>query len=184
MKKYSTILADPPWKLSSMHHDKWASRLEDKYPTMTTDELCDMGISLRPYLNDDCSLFLWATHTTLPDALQIMRKWGFKYHCLITWDKGSGWSHYGFHRKTEMVLYGYRGKININQRGKYIPTLISERKTTHSVKPNILYQWLDSNTQRPRLELFARQKVEGWDSIGFDIDGCDIRKSLDKLVTL
>ena len=31
----------------------------------------------------------------------------------------------------------------------------------------------------PRIELFARQKVEGWDSIGFDIDGCDIRESLD-----
>ena len=36
----------------------------------------------------------------------------------------------------------------------------------------------------PRIELFARQKVEGWDSIGFDIDGCDIRESIDKLVAL
>ena len=30
----------------------------------------------------------------------------------------------------------------------------------------------------PRIELFARQKTDGWDALGFDIDGKDIKESL------
>jgi N6-adenosine-specific RNA methylase IME4 len=149
---------------------KWVSPLKDKYPTMSIDELCDMNIKLSYYLAEDCGLFLWATHTTLPDAFRVMKKWGFNYHCLITWDKGNGWSSHGFHRKTEMLLYGYRGTMNINQTGKFIPTLISERKTTHSTKPQILYEILEHNTPEPRLELFARKKREGWDCWGNEVE--------------
>lgn len=30
----------------------------------------------------------------------------------------------------------------------------------------------------PRIELFARQKADGWDALGYDIDGRDICDSL------
>ena len=170
MKKYQIIYADPPWDIGSTVLRKWESPLSDKYPTMTLGDLCNIGIDLRPHLADNCGLFLWATHTTLPDAFRIMREWGFVYHCLITWDKGGGWSSHGFHRRTEMCLYGYRGKINLNQRGKFIPTLITEKKTTHSTKPELMYQWLESNTPEPRLELFARKKRTGWSVWGNEVE--------------
>jgi len=167
--KYQIIYADPPWKLSSMSTVAWKcdNTLESKYQTMTLDELKSLPINkLR---DKDCGLFLWCTHSTLPDALELMKEWGFKYHCVITWDKLSGFSLHGFHRRTELLLYGYCGKINLNQKGKYIPTIITEKKTRHSQKPDAVYRWLESNTPEPRIELFARQKTEGWDVWGNEV---------------
>ena len=170
MNKYQTIYADPPWKLSSMSNIayKCNNPLELKYKTMNLIELKELPVeNLR---DTSFGLFLWCTHSTLPDALELMKDWGFKYHCLITWDKLGGFSLWGFHRRTELLLYGYYGKINVNQKGKYIPTIITERKTKHSQKPAIAYEWLNSNTPKPRIELFARQKVDGWDAWGNEVE--------------
>jgi N6-adenosine-specific RNA methylase IME4 len=169
-KKYKTILADPPWKLTSMSSIAYKCNkpLENKYNTMSLNELKSLPIN--ELKDNDCSLFLWCTHSTLPDALELMANWGFKYHCVITWDKLGGFSLWGFHRRTELLLFGYYGKININQKGKYIPTIFTERKTKHSKKPKIMYQWLNSNTPEPRLELFAREKTKGWDVWGNEVE--------------
>ena len=34
----------------------------------------------------------------------------------------------------------------------------------------------------PRVELFARQKVEGWDAMGFDVDGKSIQESINSRI--
>lgn len=69
---------------------KWKSPLAEKYPTLSLPQLKNLNV---PSIADkDCVLFLWATHTTLPDAMDLMKAWQFKYHCLLTWDKGNGWS--------------------------------------------------------------------------------------------
>ena len=169
-KKYQIIYADPPWKLTSMSSVAWKmdSPLENKYPTMTFDEL--KGLPVRELRDENCGLFLWCTHSTLPDALALMKDWGFKYHCVITWDKKSGFSLCGFHRRTELLLYGYYGRMNIATKGKYIPTIITEAKTSHSTKPIIMRRYIESNTPAPRIELFARQKTEGWDVWGNEVN--------------
>ena len=182
--KYKTILVDPPWEMDFVRLKMRPNQVTMPYPTMSLTEICTLGIDLRPHVAASCNLFLWATHTHLPAAFKVMSEWGFKYHCCITWDKKNGRPCWGFKRVTEFLLYGYRGKITVNQRGKFILTLISEKLTTHSTKPTILYDILETNAPEPRLELFARHKREGWDSIGFDIAGCDIRESLGKLATL
>jgi len=168
-KRYQVIYADPPWNLTPMSKVAWKldSPLIDKYPTMNLDELKKLPIEI--LCDNDCSLFLWCTHSTLPNAIELMQYWGFKYHCTITWDKGSGFSLWGFHRRTEFLLYGYLGHINTNQKGSYIPTLVTEAKTEHSSKPLIMYKYLESNTPTPRIELFARQKREGWDAWGNEV---------------
>lgn len=170
MKKYKTIVIDPPWNLTSMSEVAWKmdSPLLDKYPTMSLKQLIKLPINS---LSDvDASLFLWCTHTTLPNALELMKSWGFKYHCLITWDKGGGFSLWGFHRRTEFLIYGYKGHINLKQKGKYIPTLVTEKKTKHSKKPLAIYELLESNAAAPYLELFARSKREGWDVWGNEVE--------------
>lgn len=168
-KKYKTIYVDPPWNLTSMSNVAWKidSPLLNKYPTMTLEELKTLNIE--NISDKDCSLFLWCTHSTIPDALELMRTWGFKYHCIITWDKGRGFSLWGFHRRTELLLYGYKGHININQKGKYIPTIVYEKSTKHSSKPKVIYELLESNSPSPRIELFARNKREGWDVWGNEV---------------
>lgn len=158
--KYSTIIADPPWPIESVVLDKWESPLDDKYGTMTLEEI-------ENYFNPEwkanpCGLFLWTIHSFLHDAFHIMGAWGFKYFACLTWDKGGGWSQNGFHKRTEFCLYGYSGKINVNQSGDFIPTLIQEKKREHSRKPIIFDDLIRSNTPEPRLELFWREKKEGF----------------------
>jgi N6-adenosine-specific RNA methylase IME4 len=158
--KYSTIYIDPPWPVGSIVMDKWESSIEDKYPTMSLEEI--MNLPIERLSSDNCNLFLWTTHTFLPDALEIIKKWNFKYYCLITWDKGNGWTQCGFNRRTEFLIYAYKGKILIDYYGGSIPTLISETKTYHSKKPDKIRDLIKSKTPDGRLEMFARGNFEGW----------------------
>jgi N6-adenosine-specific RNA methylase IME4 len=166
-KKYKTILADPPWDIGEMRMKKSRPNAELPYPRMKTQAIKDLDV--KSLADENCNLFLWTTHTFLPDAFEVIKSWGFKYHCLLTWDKTNGIPCWGFKRKTEFVLYGYRGKITVNQTGKFIHTLFTEKLTTHSKKPNIFYEILESNTPEPRIELFARNKRNGWDTWGNEL---------------
>jgi N6-adenosine-specific RNA methylase IME4 len=169
-KKYKTILVDPPWNITFIKLKMRPNQVKMPYPTMTLEELVYLGGKLQPYMDDKCNLFLWTTHTKLPEALKLMEFWGFKYHCLLTWDKTNGRPCWGFKRKTEFILYGFKGGITVNQRGTFIPTLFTEKLTSHSTKPQIFYQILEHNSPAPRLELFARQKREGWDCWGNEVE--------------
>jgi N6-adenosine-specific RNA methylase IME4 len=166
--KYKTILADPPWNIGEMRMKKARPNAKLPYPKMKTKDICNLKVN--ELADDDCNLFLWTTHTFLPDALEVMRAWGFKYHCLITWDKTNGIPCWGFKRNTEFILYGYKGKITVNQRGKFIHTIYTEKLTTHSKKPKIIYEVLENNTPEPRLEMFARDKRNGWDVWGNEVE--------------
>ena len=165
---YSVLYADPPWDIGSMVLDKWESPLEDKYPTMSGDELKAMEL---PKVADDSVCFMWTTLSTLPQALELLNHWGFKYHITITWDKGNGWSSNGFHRKTELVIFGYKGILSnvVKQEGEYIPTVFYEAKTTHSTKPQKMYEFIENRTVGNKIELFARDKRDGWDSWGNEV---------------
>lgn len=158
--KYSVIYADPPWPVGSIVMDKWESPIEDKYPTMSIEEIKALPVGDLAY--DKCSLFMWTTHTFLLNALEIINEWGFKYSCCITWDKGGGWTQFGFHKRTEFLLYAYKGGINVDQYGDAIPTLISEKKTVHSKKPDSIREMIKLKTPEPRLEMFARGEYDGW----------------------
>lgn len=163
-KKYQVVYADPPWPVGSIVMDKWESPIEDKYPTMTLDEIKKLPV--QNLSAENCSLFLWTTHTFLPDALDVMKVWGFKYFCEIVWDKGSGWTQNGFHKKTEQLLYGYKGSINVDQFGEAIPTVFYEKKEDHSRKPEFIRRMIDEKIIGNKIELFARKKTDGWDTWG------------------
>jgi N6-adenosine-specific RNA methylase IME4/predicted XRE-type DNA-binding protein len=165
--KYAVIYLDPPWPVGSIVMEKWESPIEDKYPTMTLEEI--EALPIPDLAMDNCALFMWTTHTFLPDALKIIEKWNFKYHCLITWDKGSGWTQFGFNRRTEFLIYAYKGQMIIDQYGEAIPTLISEPKTIHSKKPDSIREMIKNKTPEPRLEMFGRGKApEGWKFWGLE----------------
>jgi N6-adenosine-specific RNA methylase IME4 len=165
--KFKVIYIDPPWQVGSMAMDKWESPIEDKYPTMSVDEI--ISLPIRDLADDECALFIWTTHTFLPDTFRIIREWGFKYFCTITWDKEGGWTQNGFHKRTEFLLYAYKGNMNINQYGKAIPTIIVEAKTKHSKKPDSIRDMIAEKTPEPRIEMFAREHFDGWTVWGNEV---------------
>lgn len=160
--KYRTIVIDPPWNIKPMILKKYAKPLP--YQTMTDAEI--VAFEIEKYADTNCDLFMWCTHSTLELALSIVKSWGFKYHCLLTWDKTNGYSVSGFVRKTEFVIYAYRGKMGIKQKGKFIPTTFKEALSGHSKKPRIFYDLLLRSTAEPRIDIFSRKKHQGFDSFG------------------
>ena len=109
MKKYQIIYADPPWEVN--FQSPLGQGRKYQYSTMKLADIKKLPI--RELADTNCGLFLWTTHTYLQEALNLMKIWGFKFHILITWDKGSGLTVCGFHRRTELCLYGYRGNMNL-----------------------------------------------------------------------
>ena len=106
--KYRTIVIDPPWNVgkSADSYNMGGAQLKENLPYMTMTDTEIEQFPINDYSADNCDLFMWVTHTTLPFGLQILKGWGFKYHCLLTWNKTNGLCILGFQRKTEACIPG------------------------------------------------------------------------------
>mgnify|MGYP001565495908 FL=1 len=166
--KYNTIVIDPPWPMEFMQLDMRSNQVEMPYPVMSIDEI--KAFPIKEIANDDCNLFLWTTHKFIPVSFEILNTWGFEYHVCLTWDKTNGRSLFGFNRRTEFVLYAHKGKITVNQRGHFIDTIFTEKLREHSRKPDIFYQILKNNTPEPRIDIFSREKRDGFNQWGNEED--------------
>jgi N6-adenosine-specific RNA methylase IME4 len=177
MKKYKTILIDPPWDVNFGSCASGNSK-RVQYQTMSLQEIQRLPIA--ELAETECNLFCWTTHTYLPHTFDLLKAWGFIYNGVITWNKGNGLVHFGLHRSTEFCLHAFKAQKDIRADGRALPGLIgdipdlfSEPRTVHSRKPVTLYRILETKTAEPRLEMFARAKRAGWDSWGNEVT-CDV----------
>ena len=171
-KKYSLIYADPPWDVKKIKRKVRPNQVEFDYPTMSLDEI--KRLPVQNISNDNCCLFLWTTQAYLPKAFDVMSAWGFKYQRTITWDKQNGMCLFGFHNRTEFLLFGYKGKLEMYPKRKTIPTIfqLSSKKLRHSEKPAEIRKAIEVFAGcGNKIELFAREKVEGWDCFGNEVEG-------------
>lgn len=165
-KKYSTIVIDPPWPIETGYNSKTLHSPMTKIPykTMSLKEIEEFPIG--DYTQENCNLFIWTIQLYLPFTFELIKKWGFKYHCLMTWDKVDGINCWGFTRNSEFVIYCYKGKLNLNLQNKFIPTSFKEKRTTHSKKPQIFYEYVRRISPDPRIDIFSRKPHFGFDSFG------------------
>ena len=178
-KKYQTIYADPPWKYNDKQSYNGTSTLgaSSHYPTMSLEDICNLGIGLRSLMADDCVLFLWATSPLLPEAIEVIKAWGFKYKTLaFCWSKetvnGIKIANMGKWTmgNVELCLLGTRG--HPHRESKRVRQLVEALREGHSKKPDeIGSRIVELMGDLPRIELFARQKVEGWDCWGNEVEG-------------
>ena len=175
-KKYKIILADPPWEHSSDPNSKrgiWGLA-HHRYQTMPIEELKELPI--REIADDDCILFLWATFPNLQQALDLIKAWGFIYKTVaFVWEKfdrtnnvlkkyGLGWYT---RSNCEIVLLGRKGKFD--RKSASVQQVIKSTINKHSKKPNeVRDRILKLCGDLPRIELFARTKIHGWDVWGND----------------
>jgi N6-adenosine-specific RNA methylase IME4 len=176
VKRYRTIVADPPWSYRSTAIKKRTGTVpagaEAHYATMTIDEIA--ALPVKGWAADDAHLFMWVTNPKLYGdrrggitPADVIEAWGFKYQTMLTWHKlGALGMGFYFRGETEHVLYATRGAASI-------PVEIRERnwfeapKIGHSIKPDSFYDVIESVTPEPRLEMFARRaRLWGWDYWG------------------
>lgn len=176
MKKYKTILADPPWEQLFTGKYKRRPKLRKilPYPTMSIKEIKSLPVN--DLAEDGCHLWLWVTNAFLPTGFDVMKTWGFKYLAPITWVKPSGLGNYFIHT-TQHILFGYKNKcIFPLERYKRTDFSAQVSQNKHSRKPEVSYELIKSISPEPRLELFARPYDElwpnrpGWDQWGNEIE--------------
>jgi len=171
-KRYRTIYADPPWP--ERGGGKIKRGADRHYSLMTVKEI--MALPVANLAEDNCHLYLWATNNYLPAALEVMRAWGFTYKTAITWGKDKfGLGQY-FRGQTEHCLFGVKGnlpyKVTDGKRQQGITLILAPRRE-HSRKPDEMRQMIEKVSYEPRIELFAREQVDGWDSWGNEVDKFD-----------
>lgn len=172
-EKFSTILADPPWRFTN-RTGKMAPEHKrlNRYDTMTLEDIC--ALPVEETAADRAHLYLWVPNALLPDGLSVMKAWGFTYKTNIIWHKirkdgGSDGRGVGFYFRnvTEVLLFGVRGKnIRTLAPGRRQVNLIPSRKREHSRKPDEQYTLIEECSPGPFIELFARGQREGWTTWG------------------
>ena len=176
-KKYVTVYADPPWRFAnktgkvSPEYPK-----NDRYSTMTLQDIKDMPVS--EILDENAHLYLWVPNALLPEGLEVMKCWGFKYITNLIWEKvrrdgqpdGRGVGFY-YRNVTEMLLFGTKTRTKSSVFRTLPPArsqvnLIRTIKAEHSRKPEEFAELISRCSPGPYIELFARGEREGWDCWG------------------
>lgn len=180
MKKYQIIYADPPWKYGDKvlnnGHGKRFDSLNLKYDSLNEHNISELKVS--KISDETCVLFIWTTDSHIQEALNVIKKWGFKYKTVafywlkVSKNTGKPQSNLGkwTQKNAEICLFATKGKCQKLLKNRKIHQLIIAPRTEHSRKPyqaikNIELMFGDL----PRIELFARQKTEGWDVWGNEI---------------
>lgn len=178
---FRTIVADPPWK-----YGKWGKASEKAflvsgiceetnkeipmpYPTMSVDEICALKVG--ELAADDCDLYLWTTQKYLPDAFKVLAAWGFKYCQTLTWCKtprGTGQCGL-FCPTTEFLILGRKGKMPKKPRIDSTWWNVKRPHNSHSTKPEFFQDLIETVSDGPRLELFARRPRDGWTVWGNEV---------------
>ena len=178
-KKYNVIYADPPWSFSSKelqsYNGKRFTSIEKHYPTQSKDWIKNLKVS--EISEDDCALFMWTTDAHIKEAIETMESWGFKYVTVaFVWEKktktGKTVANLGAWtmKNYEICLLGTKGAMLKHKKVNNIYQKVEAERTAHSKKP----QQVRDNIKNlfgglPMIELFARQKTEGWDVWGNEV---------------
>ncbi len=173
---FSTVLADPPWRFAN-RTGKVAPehRRLDRYSTLSLDEI--KALPVHETLATNAHLYLWVPNALLPEGLEVMKCWGFRYVTNIVWAKrrkdggpdGRGVGFY-FRNVTELLLFGVRGSMRTLAPGRSQVNMIETRKREHSRKPDEQYDLIEACSPGPYLELFARYPRSGWTAWGNEAD--------------
>lgn len=186
-KKYKIIYADPPWQYRVYSKKGQGRSAENHYHTMNIKDI--MALPVDKIADKDCILFLWITFPCLKERIEVMERWGFKYKtCGFNWvkrnkKKNTYFIGLGFWTRSnsEVCLIGTKGQPK--RVSKSVSQICDARIMEHSKKPaEIRERIVELCGELPRIELFARDKVKGWDSLGDEIDGKDIREALREVI--
>lgn len=173
LDKCNILYADPGWKYDNKKtggsHKSGAAQ---KYTVLPVEEICKLPV---PEITErDAVLFLWATVPMLPEALQVMEAWGFRYKTKITWHKtGRRGLGYWFRGEVEDLIFGVRGKVKAFR--CQMPNFIEAPVREHSEKPEGFRRLIETATELTipepkRIELFARKHTPGWMAWGDQVD--------------
>jgi N6-adenosine-specific RNA methylase IME4 len=176
-KKYNIIYADPPWTYPKRNNKntKFGGGAMGHYPTLSFDDIYNLPI--KNLADENCALLLWVTFPKLNKCMKTFEHWGFEYKTIaFNWVKTNKKNDkpffgVGYYTKsnTEVCLLGVKGKMK--PISNYVSSVVIEPRDIHSKKPSsIRDKIVQLFGDIPRVELFAREKTDGWDIWGNELE--------------
>ncbi|MFZ2035419.1 MAG: MT-A70 family methyltransferase [Dehalococcoidales bacterium] len=172
VKKYRTIVIDPPWPMGKILRDSRPLQTDFDYPVMDTFEISMLPIESLSN-PDGCHIYLWTTQKFLPSALEDLKNWGVEYQCIMTWVKNVGFTPFSWMYSTEHCLFGHIGSLPLLRMGLRLDFEAKVRE--HSRKPEVFYDLVREASPGPRLDMFSREQHAGFDQYGNEVDKFGIR---------
>lgn len=174
---WRAALVDPPWpekggggRGAQEHYQVVDARGRRDVTDAMSTILRGSGRWL-PY--EDAHLYLWATTTYLPSAVDLFECLGFTYVNAVVWAKTSMGIGQYFRGQHELLLFGVRGQgrhPSVCTTRRNLPNLLvadHERgengKRIHSAKPKAVYDLVEARSHGPYAEFFCRGSGRpGW----------------------
>ena len=172
--KYNIIYADPPWTFKTRSQKGKGKSAEVHYSCMDIDDIYNLPVS--SIADKDSCLFLWVTYPCLLEGIETIKRWGFTYKtCAFSWIKKNKVSDslfwglgYWTRANNEICLLGTKG--NPKRVSKAVHQVVVDKIREHSRKPDCIRERIvDLCGDLPRIELFARQRLPGWDCWGNEV---------------
>lgn len=184
--QFNVIYADPPWSYKMWGDDGYEKSPDKHYDCMNMDDLKGLRDTILFAAAPDCVLFMWAVFPMLPEAIELMREWGFKYKTGGAWHKRSKtWTPeceepktafgtgYIFRSACEPYLVGTIGNPKIKNkstRNIIDAYMIEDAVREHSRKPDGTIELIEDLFEGDYLELFGRTQRPGWTVWGNQTD--------------
>ena len=154
--RYGVILCDPPWQPDVGLLDP-TRVIENQYPTMTVEQLCDLGETVKGLSASDCVLLMWVVTPKVREAMQVMDAWGFTHKSGAVWVKDTIGMGYWFRSRHELLFLGTTGKPATPLEDTRADSVMQAPRRGHSQKPDEQYALIEAMFPGvPKIELFAR----------------------------
>jgi N6-adenosine-specific RNA methylase IME4 len=181
--RYRVVYADPPWAFETWSHRGVGKGASQHYATQGFDWLKSLPVG--DLASPDAALFLWVVQPLFPQALDLIRAWGFEYKTvgyiwvkcktppgeMLFWDEafaqGLARKGLGYHTRSgsEQCWLATRGK-GYARLSKGEPQVVHAPLRAHSQKPDEIADSICRLAEGPRAELFARTQRPGFDAWG------------------
>ena len=178
MGRYATVVVDPPWPIvlgptlytpghtSQQSGGHWDNRLD--YRGLCIEEIASLPVSA--ILDDNAFVFCWTVNQFIPHTYGLLEAWSLSYAFTMTWVKNKGPQFPGkpcFN--SEWCIIGRKGKTTFLDCKQFRTANYWERPKhngSHSEKPEGFYDLLRRVTPAPRLDVFGRRRIAGFESWG------------------
>lgn len=145
---------------------------------MSTKDIINLPV--KEIADDKCILFMWTTDYHLSRCCDVIKAWGFEYKTMgFVWQKLTNngdpvtfMGNYTMKSGCEICLLATKGgglQKWIHKRN--VRALYQSKREKHSKKPDEFRKRIElMYPGQSKIELFARQKTEGWDIWGDEIE--------------
>ena len=186
---YKVLYADPPWSFATWSHRGEGKGASQHYDCLRLGDI--KALPMSDLAQDDAALFLWVVQPMLPEALELVEAWGFKFRTVaFAWVKmPKAWADdlqghlIGGQRLRPKMGLGYHTRSGMEQcwlaiRGngykrasQGIEQVLHAPIREHSRKPDEIANRIEGLVgDVPCIELFARRRRLRWDAWGNELE--------------